>query len=55
MKRKRYESDRPAAAAWLPNAYRVRVGDYRACYFLDHEADVMEVFEVADKKDISYR
>ena len=37
-----------------PDSYRLRVGNYRACYTLDFEADEMQVFEVADKKNTRY-
>ena len=33
----------------VPDGYRVRFGDWRASFTIDHEADVMEVFEVAPR------
>jgi len=36
----------------LPNGFRLRVGDYRACYILSPAT--IDVFEVAHKKDTRY-
>ncbi|HML10877.1 MAG TPA: type II toxin-antitoxin system RelE/ParE family toxin [Stellaceae bacterium] len=33
----------------VPNGYRVRVGDWRASYTIDRQANVIEVFEVAPR------
>ncbi len=33
----------------VPSGYRVRVGDWRVSYMLDHEADLIEVFEIAPR------
>jgi mRNA-degrading endonuclease RelE of RelBE toxin-antitoxin system len=33
----------------VANGYRVRFGDWRVSFTIDHEADVMEVFEVAPR------
>lgn len=33
----------------VPGGYRVRVGDWRVSYTLDHEADVIDVFEIAPR------
>ena len=33
----------------IPNAFRIRVGDWRVSYTLDREARVMRVFEVAPR------
>lgn len=33
----------------LPNAYRVRVGDWRASYVIDRRDNVIEVYEVAPR------
>jgi mRNA interferase RelE/StbE len=33
----------------VPKGYRARVGDWRVSYTLDHEADVIEVFEIAPR------
>lgn len=33
-------------------AFRVRVGDYRVLYTVDHEAAVVEVIDVGHRKDI---
>jgi mRNA interferase RelE/StbE len=33
----------------IPNAFRVRVGDWRASYTIDRGAAVIEVFEIAPR------
>jgi mRNA interferase RelE/StbE len=33
----------------IPDGYRVRVGDWRVSYTLDHRADVIDVFEIAPR------
>lgn len=37
------------ALSGVPDAYRVRFGDWRVSFTIDREADVMEVFEVAPR------
>ncbi|HEV2301167.1 MAG TPA: type II toxin-antitoxin system RelE/ParE family toxin [Stellaceae bacterium] len=33
----------------LPGGFRVRVGDWRVSYTIDHEAQVIDVFEIAPR------
>ena len=33
----------------IPNAFRIRVGDWRVSYTLDYQAGVMSVFEIAPR------
>jgi mRNA-degrading endonuclease RelE of RelBE toxin-antitoxin system len=35
--------------AGRPNAYRLRVGDWRVSYAIDRSADLLEVFEIAPR------
>jgi mRNA interferase RelE/StbE len=37
------------ALAGVPNGFRIRVGDWRVSYTLDHRGGVMNVFEIAPR------